>query len=339
MGGHRLADTLTAMTKPVGAMAVTDERTWERLLKDCQLPTLPGVAVGLLELCVRGDAGGREFADVIRVDPALSARLVKTANNAFFGLRFKVTTLQRAAIVLGTNHLKATLLGFKLAETIRAFGGATFDSAEFWRDSLLRGCLARRLAQRIRPQQAGEAFLVGLLQDIGILLLVRVIGEPYIRALRDCGGCQLRLFLREAEQFKVNHVLAAARLCQDWKLPKLLTVPILRHHTRPSASRARDTETILWQIAYFVGATPLAHQPIQEMIEPSLRGFARSAFGLTLSELGPILAGAASEFEGLGELFEDILPAGCEPTALMDQAAALFAGLADQLPQELLESL
>jgi hypothetical protein len=178
-----------------------------------------------------------------------------------------------------------------------------------------------------------------LLQDIGIPLLVRVLGEPYRQALIECGGCRLSLFLREADEFEINHVVAAARLCAEWKIPKLLSVPILRHHTRPPVRWADEEMTILWQIAYFVGATPVAVQRGRDLLEPSLRGFALSAFRLELESLRKTLSDAAGEFDRIRALFEDVLPPGCDPMSLMEQAAALFAELAEELPPELLEAL
>jgi HD-like signal output (HDOD) protein len=297
------------------------------------------VAIRLLELCSKPDATAPEFAEVIRVDPALSARLLKVANSAYFGLRFKVTTIPRAAVVLGVNYLKATSLGFKLAESMRAFSNDSFDAAEFWRDSLLRACLARQIAQKVYPDRAEEAFLIGLLQDIGIPLLIHVLGEPYTRTVHECAGCRLGLFLREADEFETNHVVAAARMCAEWKFPKLLTVPILRHHTRPPATWDNNETSVLWQIAYFVGSTPMAPRRGQDVLEPSLRGFAHAAFRLPYGELKQVMADSAAEFDAIRALFEDVLPAGCNAADLMAQAAELFAQLSDELPPEVLESL
>jgi len=116
-----------------------------------------------------------DFAEVLKTDQALAARLLRMANSAQFGQRQEVTTIDRAAVLIGLDRLKATALGFHLSMTVSA-SGAAHRRTYVWTQSLYRACLAFRLAERLDRTVAGEAFIAGLLLDVGVPILPELAG-------------------------------------------------------------------------------------------------------------------------------------------------------------------
>ncbi|MEE9294955.1 MAG: HDOD domain-containing protein, partial [Phycisphaerae bacterium] len=151
----------------------------QEILDSVRIPSLPEAAVKLLSLCRDDQVSAGEIVGVVEMDPALSTRVLKLANSAAFGQQHRVSTLTRAAVVLGNENLKVVALGFYLSAGWEGMGFAGFDIREFWRDSVIRACLARRLAKCADYQPAQTAFLVGMIQDIGTLILGTHFGALY----------------------------------------------------------------------------------------------------------------------------------------------------------------
>ena len=159
----------------------TGKSRLEILLAQGDVPTLPMVAQKLVDLCHDENVSFQELGRVIESDPGLAARLLRVANSAYYGLRHKVSTLDRVLGTLGLKYVKTIALGFHLATALSSLGGNAFNMHNFWRQSILRGALARLLAHQYCPRRQEEAFLIGLLQDCGIPFLAQALGTEYAR--------------------------------------------------------------------------------------------------------------------------------------------------------------
>ena len=144
-----------------------------------KMPTSPGVATRILALANDPNSTFEHFAEIIRMDAALAARVIKMANAAHFGQTSPVTSIPRAVSLLGMSQVRAAALGFQLVGHLNKLGGCPFDMQTYWQQSVLRACLMRIVAQKVAPRLVEEAFLVGLLQDCGIILLVQLLGARH----------------------------------------------------------------------------------------------------------------------------------------------------------------
>jgi len=313
-------------------MTVTSDQIAERILTDIELPTLSAVAGRLVQIVSDPDSTVKEIAEVIETDPALSGKLLRVANSSFFGRQTKATTIDRAAITLGNNYLKAVALGFQFAKSFNDTGGKGFDQARFWRDSLLRACMARRLAGSDCPGIREEAFLVGLLQDLGIPILAQHFKEEYTDVISRAQGCRGRLYTEENAELEINHVQVVKKLCESWNIPGRIARPIHRHHAKPSINRTNDENLKLWQYAYFVSAIPFSDEDELEPIDKSLRAMATVAFGMNLAALNDLFDATVTEFDAIKEIFDDTLPEDCQAELLLEQAAALFEAMGLEPP-------
>ncbi len=194
----------------------------QRIWSSSQLPTLPTVARELLELVRDPETTIDAVVQVIRSDPATSAKLVKAANGSYFGLRHEVKTVDRAVTLLGTTVSVSMTLSFVLADDSMKGGPIAVHYQNFWRQSLLQAVAAEALASRWKGQDAGELFLTGLLLSLGRLAMLKTIPKEYVRLLDQAQTELAPLRIVELREFGFNHVSIGAKLLENWKLPAVL---------------------------------------------------------------------------------------------------------------------
>ena len=204
----------------------------ERVLRSQRLPSLPAVALEVIDLVQRNDVNLNDIAEVIQNDPALSSKILKTVNSSFYGQSKPVSSISHSLVVLGLNSVKTLALGFTLVTNLKQVGGEGFDHVHFWTRSLFSATATKALAKQINLVQQEEAFLGGLLQDIGMLALYEVLGTTYGELLSSVGDDSEKLLAMERKAFEIDHAQVGAALAESWRLPPLLVAPI-RHHEIP----------------------------------------------------------------------------------------------------------
>ena len=143
----------------------------DRLLRSPQLPSLPAIALEVIDLVQEKDVNIKQIANTIQHDPALSSKILKTVNSSFYGQAHTIGTISHALVVLGLNSVKTLALGFSLVSNLKEAGGDGLDHFEFWKRSLYTATAAKNIARHIGLVQQEEAFLGGLLQDLGMLAM------------------------------------------------------------------------------------------------------------------------------------------------------------------------
>src|SRR5688572_27463061 len=136
------------------------------------LYSLPAVAMRVLELTSSQKVDVRALKECIENDPALTTRILRTVNSSLFGLSREVTDLNQALALLGIKPLKMLVLGFSLPKQLFAALEADVLS-RYWRHTLTKAVVARELAKRYWRHSDDEAFIAGLLQEIGELVLIQ----------------------------------------------------------------------------------------------------------------------------------------------------------------------
>ena len=208
----------------------TSKRIREQL-KSCEnLPTLPGVAVELLACLDKSEVDLRELANIIRRDPALSAKVLGFLNSANFGLRREVSSIQHAAALLGLRALQTIALSFALVRGMRSSDLGDFDFDRFWKRSILAGAAAQALGESRQTANREELFLGGLLQDIGMLALQAVAPDEYRDLNIQAGKDHSRLCALERKSFGVDHATIGGWLAELWQLPKVFQCGITASH-------------------------------------------------------------------------------------------------------------
>jgi diguanylate cyclase (GGDEF)-like protein len=201
----------------------------DRIRQCPNLPSLPAIAVQVLELAQQADADIAEIARTISRDPALSSKILKTVNSSFYGRSQNISTISHALVILGLQSVKTLVLGFSLLTTLSQDKPKGFKHLDYWKRSTYAASAARILGSKLNAAQQEEIFLSALLQDIGMLVLDRVLGEEYGRV---CQGARSHAQLLDLERkaLQSDHAEVGGMLAEHWKLPAVLSRPIGSHH-------------------------------------------------------------------------------------------------------------
>ncbi len=275
----------------------------EDILACPSLPSLPAVAVRVIELTADKNVSLKELTDTIQNDQGLSAKVLRTVNSSYYGLRTRCASINKALVMLGLGPVKALALGFSLVASQQIDPKCGFDLVAYWRRGLYTAVASKSIAESAGFKFADEAFLAGLLQDIGVMAMFRALGAPYLEVLAKAGADHSKLVRLELEAFDMQHPEVGAMLAERWRLPKELVMPV-RFHERPTAAPVECAD-----IVRCVALGNLAHDVLTEG-EPSptlkrLYAKAEQWFKITPSTLDDslrLIAQAAKEMSGLFKL-------------------------------------
>jgi diguanylate cyclase (GGDEF)-like protein len=187
------------------------------------LPSLPTVALEVLRICQDPHSDIGDLAEALSRDPTLAGRVLQLANSAYYRRGDEVTSLNRAAVMLGLRALKVLALGFTLAHELPSRGSkGGFDLQLFWHRSLVSAVAGRSVAAAIGAAKQEEAFLCGLLSQIGKLALAQAAPERYSEAVESGGGWPSEELERDVLGFTSSEV--GEVLLGQWRVPESIVV-------------------------------------------------------------------------------------------------------------------
>jgi len=222
------------------------------------LPSLPQVLVGISRIAAdpRADAG--DLAEVILKDQAMTLKVLRIANSAQYALcPQRVTTISRAVVLLGFESVRAIALGlgaYNLLSTLER-GGETHE--RFWRESIANAVACQGLAELVGMRVPEEAFVAGLLHDVGKLILAAYDPEAS-RRVHAPGAEGPALLAAETRAFGVNHAEVAGELARRWELPPVLQRALESHHRHYPAMPEDGPE----RMAFLVGVAKSLTAPL-----------------------------------------------------------------------------
>src|SRR5205085_10088557 len=184
---------------------MTNKDVLDRILRCTSLPTLPAVAVRVIELTSNSNVSLDELAGVIQNDQALAAKILKTVNSSFYGLRRPCSNIGQSLVMLGLSSVKSLALSFSLVSSLGSRADAGFDFISYWRRGLYTAVAAKSIARVAGVLQEDESFLGGLLQDIGMVALHRALGERYEGLLAHAGRDHYALARLELADLDLQH--------------------------------------------------------------------------------------------------------------------------------------
>jgi HD-like signal output (HDOD) protein len=272
------------------------------------LPTLPAYVFELNSLLGATPVNLKRVAEVIRTDPSLTAQVLRLCNSAFMGFREEVTTVEHAVILLGTERLRTLVLTCSLIEYAAHKLGSE-DIQSFWQHCFLTAALSERLARGIAYPQPEEAYLAGLLHDIGALPLLVIgsshPGEPHEATPRGWWE-SVRL---ERERFGTDHCEVGHWIGTSWSFSSTLLEVIVNHH---NPRDARHEPQLVGLVAaadqYCVRRGVMLGAQLSELGEPTAgpnHEILRACLpGLALEEAGKLGEMLEADFLHLIQLME-----------------------------------
>jgi putative nucleotidyltransferase with HDIG domain len=235
-------------------MIMNDNKTnSERIRKVAQsvmgLPTLPTVVSKMLKMIDSRRTSADTLARLISTDQALTAKLLKLANSAYYGYSREISTVNMAIVVLGFNTVKDMGLWVSVFDAFKNASSATgFDAVKFWEHSAACGVAARMLSKNSGSRYTGEAFVAGLLHDMGKMILNQYFEKELVEVLRMARDEAVCLESAELAVLGVSHGRIGAWLAEKWNLPAIISDTIMHHHD-PWDSRTEPAFVALVAVA------------------------------------------------------------------------------------------
>jgi putative nucleotidyltransferase with HDIG domain len=202
-----------------------------KLFKDVSdLPTIPVIVSRVIRLLDNHDSSPDEIADLILSDQVLAARVIRVVNSPLYMPGSKITSVKRALLYLGFRSVREMILtsyfidGFKRQEQ-------PFDMNVFWMHSFSVGSMSRRIAEMVGYDDTETAYLVGIIHDIGKVILGHYFREEYEEMLSTINYTRSTTYGAEMEYFGTTHSELGFCLAQRWNFPPVYCDVVSHHHT------------------------------------------------------------------------------------------------------------
>lgn len=201
------------------------------ILKTCDLPSMPSVAEKVLRLVSDPDTTAVDLQKVINVDQALTVKILKLANSVFYGSIRKVQTVSDAIKVMGFNTLKSIVLMASSRENYKQFG---LTEQMLWEHSLGAAIAAGLIAREVGLRNPEEAFVGGLLHDIGKVVMNNSDPQKFADVMQKVYNEKLSFRIAEWEFYGFSHVDVGALVIRKWKLSESLEMAV-KHQYDPKS--------------------------------------------------------------------------------------------------------
>ncbi|WP_434212070.1 HDOD domain-containing protein [[Pseudomonas] boreopolis] len=287
-------------------------------LASCRnLPSPPGVALRIIELAQDPDADVATAADAIALDMALSARMLRVANSPLYASRRRAENLGQALAILGLNATLSLALGFSMVHGLHnAFGPHPLHE-RVWRRSAVTALACRVLGQARGLRKPEELMLAGLLQDIGILALLKAMPDSYAPLLESATD-NAALVAAERAALGCDHAEVGSWLAGEWNLPEYLRTAIAR-----SEAPADPAEPFAACVAL---SGPVADIWLRDdPLEARGIAFARvkDALALDAERFEKVIEKIGESLPDIGALFDIRVPTPGHVEAIFEQAREL----------------
>lgn len=209
-----------------------------RLKAQVDFPSPSRVATDIIALARDPEIEMAKVAQAVGRDPAMTAKILRIANSAFYAQRRPSQNLRQALVIIGLNAALTLALSFSLVSSMRALRPLGIDYPRFWRRSLLAATAARAFSESAKVGQAEDIFLAGLLQDMGVLALDRASRDFYSTLKQPATHADWIAY--EVQQLGKDHAAYTAMLLKSWNLPERIAEAIEHSHAPQVLSASTD---------------------------------------------------------------------------------------------------
>ena len=212
-----------------------------------QLVALPEVCFRVNEMIEDPSSSAADFAAVITQDADLSARLLRLVNSAYYALPGPVETISRAVTIVGTGELRDLAVVTAACDLFRGIPADVFNMGDFWHYAVATGVFSRKLASECSVLHAERLFVMGILHDVGRLVIMQHLGSQARDILLLTQNKAELLSYAETEVLGFTHAEVGYELLGSWQLPESICDTVRFHH-RPAAAEAYQLEASLVHI-------------------------------------------------------------------------------------------
>jgi diguanylate cyclase (GGDEF)-like protein len=314
------------------------EELARQLKTNKSLPSPPGVATRIIELANDPDVDIDRIAEVLSIDPATTARVLRIANSPMYAMSREITSLSQALMVLGLNATISLALSFSLLkswQTETEPGG--LDYSLFWRRAMLAAASTRAIAAKLGWRDGEAMFVAALIQDIGIMALDRTLPDLYdglgVAQVKQCAVIE-----RERERTGADHAEVGEWLLESWKFPETVLHAVRDSHD-PMASPVEGREVLFVRAVAF--SSEIAELFLEDSKERRFTDLAKKAkdwLGIDTEGVGELIQEVSKLIPDAESVFETRLLAKSEALSILDDAREALM-LRNLMAQKEIESL
>jgi HD-like signal output (HDOD) protein len=220
----------------------------QRLEQVTELISLPEIYLKIRHLMEDPTSEIDDFAEVIRIDPSLSVAVLKLVNSAFFGFSGQIDSISRAVNMIGIGQLHNMVLGISSISAL-SFPNDIWPLRAFWRSSLFSGVLSRLLAEKLSIKQNDRLFVIGLLHEIGHLVLYARFPEEARLTIQTAQDNGLEIHSAEQKVLGCHYGQIGAKLMAQWQLSNEFQL-MTRYQPTPGKASDLPVETAILHIAH-----------------------------------------------------------------------------------------
>lgn len=284
---------------PSAGGPLSPEALRDLVLGSEDLPTLPIIAAQVVTLTAKEETTLAEVAELVMQDVALSSKILKVANSAFYSFPQQIGSIQQAVSMLGTNAVQSLVLSFSLLKIKKGKNPGRFDFDKFWERSLAAGIAAQLILGKVPGANTEEIFVSALLQNLGQLVLACTQSEMYDQVLEKMAqGDGMPELQAEAEVIGADHCYIGYEVAKHWNFPLSISLPILHHHDPVSYVGGDEAVNHATRAIYLSDILiNIFHSDSPEEYHKRFRTEAKQLLGMTSRTVEEILEAAHTELE------------------------------------------
>lgn len=208
-----------------------------------EVSSLPAVALQIVSVANDQASGADDLHDAVRYDAALATRIMRTVNSSYYSLQNKVADLKLAITLLGFKEIRNLALTAYVAQLFKkGEGHGPYSREGLWNHLIGAGIVAKLIAEKCGRAPPREAYLAGLLHDLGLILIDQYLNRPFAQVI-DRLSEETPLVTVEREVLGFDHAALGEYVARRWNLPEHLTTAI-RHHHDPEAYEGPHREMV-----------------------------------------------------------------------------------------------
>lgn len=210
------------------------------------LPTLPQIVQQVIAMVGNPNISSAKLAKIISLDAPLVSKILKVVNSAYYGLPRKISTITQATVVLGFNAIKNIVLTTSVFTVFNKNGLISrFDRKKFWEHSIGCATASKILSKKNRLCLPEEAFIAGLIHDIGKIVLDQFLHQEFEEILNLVQKKNVSIQEAEKEILGIDHCQIGEWLCDKWNFPRQIQESVAYHHSPEVATVNRKMVTIV----------------------------------------------------------------------------------------------
>lgn len=262
-----------------------------------EVPALSLTVQRVMEACSGGDADARAVSEMILADQGLTANVLKLANSAYYGHPRRVTTVTDAVVLMGMSAIRSLAVSSHTSRLLsRPLPGYAMARGDLWRHSLAVAFVSRRIAAETAAAPVEEAFVAGLLHDLGKVVLSDFLGDAFDELTLTAHRRRIPLYVAELEMLGFDHADLGARIAAEWRFPAPLVEAIGVHHRPAEAivAPALAHTVCMADAACLMVAAGAGPEAVPLAVDPAsfdATGISRERLAALIAELEPVITG------------------------------------------------